>query len=148
MNNKIYFLIIGIITLLHFVMSITMTKEEVLKIKVSKYDTHDKCPEYAEKDTYPDDYSFTFYCIDDSNCQFDNNSTSPYFYFTDKNNEVIPYIKEYCYDDQECEPSVKCTSNSDCLSNNCTNSACYQGRSLFTECFNIEDADSFKLWTS
>jgi len=120
-----------------------MTKKEALKINVKKYNSHDKCPEYSEKSEFPNKYSFIFYCIDDNNCQSDNNSTSPYFYFTDKDNKVIPYIKEYCNDDLECKPKAKCTSNSDCLSNNCTNSACYQGRSLFTECSNIEDTDSF-----
>ncbi|OUM65109.1 hypothetical protein PIROE2DRAFT_7913 [Piromyces sp. E2] len=134
-----------------------MTKKEVLNIKVSKYDSHDKCPEYSEKDSYPNDCSFTFYCIDDNNCQSDNNSTSPYFYFIDKDNTTKAYIKEFCYEknentdnyynyNEDCT-TVKCNSNSDCLSNNCKNNTYYAGQSLFTEFCNIKYAD-FILRTS
>jgi len=140
MNYNIYYFFVGLIALLYTVKGVTMTKKEVLNLELKKYNTHEKCPEFSEKSEYPYKCSFTFYCIDDDNCQSDNNSTSPYFYFSEKDNTIKTYIKEYCFEDSECS-TEKCTIDSDCLSNNCKNSTCYAGKSLFTECSDIEDAD-------
>ncbi|KAL6617944.1 hypothetical protein U3516DRAFT_662115 [Neocallimastix sp. 'constans'] len=114
MNNKLLFLI-ELIFSINGINGIKMTEKEILNLNLTQYNNANvKCPEFG----------FTFYCIDDNNCQSDNyNST--FLEFIDNNGNIRKYMKN----------DENCTEDSDCLSNKCLLNTCKPGNnSSFTEC--------------
>jgi hypothetical protein len=109
-----------------------MTKKEILSLDLKQYNGTEECPYYGYKssfltDNYPSKCRYTFYCIDDDNCQFDKNPDSPFFEFIDNEGNVHKYIKDF--------KDYNCKVDSDCLSNKCQYNICVNdGSSLFTEC--------------
>lgn len=139
MNYQIY-LFTCLIILFNTVKGIKMNKEEVLNLNLEKFSNATQCPEFGYKYTneqykyYP--CYFTFYCINDNNCQSYNN-TSPFFEFIDEKGQVKKYIQKSCGKEESDCKTEKCESNTDCLSNNCYNNTCVPGNSLFTECSDV-----------
>jgi len=134
MNYKLQSLTI-LVLLINAVYSIKMTKNEVmsLNLNLDQYTSTELCPEYGyptymlNTTSFIGHCSFTFYCIDDDNCQSDNDPNSTFFEFIDNYGITHKYIKN--------NRNYNCTRDSDCLSNNCYQHTCTNGDySNFTEC--------------
>eukprot|EP00833_Pecoramyces_ruminatium_P013911 jgi/Orpsp1_1/1187943/evm.model.d7180000061331.1 len=139
-----FYILISLIVFFSSVKSITMTKKEVLKLDLKQYNEPGKCPEfgYNNNSFLPYECSFTFYCMDNI-CQPVTNSSSPYFEFIERNHNIKKYIRETCLNNDMNCTTEKCTVDSDCISNKCSNSTCIQGESLFTECSDVNDDSDF-----
>jgi len=145
MNIKHAFSVSLLNLIIQSVHAITMTKEELLNLNLKDYEKTDVCPEfsYGKSNSFIEfSCGFSFYCLDDNNCQLDKNYTSPYFEFTENDGSIKKYIKGYCPKDFENCTTEICTADSDCLSNKCYNGVCIRGKSKFTECVdNVDDSD-------
>jgi len=112
-----------------------MSKDEVKNLFKDENDI-DKCL----NDDNTEKCSQRFICLDDT-CQ-SVNKTSTYMEFPDKNGVNKQYIAEYCFPDklkwidgEEGCTTEKCTADTDCISNKCTNGVCVLSKSTpFTEC--------------
>jgi len=139
-----YYFLVCLVFFIQAIQAISMTKDEVLKINLSKYEVDsDKCPDYSLGKQNNLNCSFRFICLDDD-CQSIKPGTS-YLEFKDKQGVTKKYISEYCYPSQlklashqgGCS-TEKCTADTDCISNKCVNGTCMvNNNSPFTECTDV-----------
>jgi len=128
MNYKTQFLM-ALIFLYNFVHGIKMTRKEVLNIFYDKR-INDTCPEYSYTLDNNSSCHFTFYCIDDDNCQSISDPNSSFVEFVKNDGSIHKYLKN----------NNACSVDSECLSNSCSNSTCIaDGKTLFTECIDRTD---------
>jgi len=118
-----------------------MTKREILSLDLKQYNNTEECPYFGYENLFLSKKclfkcGYTFYCIDNDNCQFDKDPNSRFFEFIDNEGNIQRYIKDF--------QDYNCTVNSDCLSNNCQYNICYSGNGFFTECSDNYFVNKFK----
>lgn len=126
-ENKFIYLVY-LLFLCYTVFCINMKKNDVLKIDILKYKNEEDCPDFSNGyDNINKHCTFRFFCRQDDCSSVDNNG---YVQFTNNEGKIEKLNTNICITGNESESPFcfddkpTCNSNSDCFTNNCSNSTC------------------------
>jgi len=132
--------------------TVTMKKNSILNINVEQYNSifrfltgNSRCPNYGDKYITLNKCSFDFFCRGEY-CSSCRNKEYELIYFKYQNGRTESFIPKICEKDNISCQTLKCSSNSECLSNKCINNTCMINEdSPITECVDISEFNFYRM---
>ncbi|ORX77916.1 hypothetical protein BCR32DRAFT_55615 [Anaeromyces robustus] len=127
MINKKFIFLIHLLFYCNTIFSITMKKDEVLKINILKYKSEKECPNYSNGyDNNNKHCTFRFFCRNNECSSADEQG---YILLPNSNGLLEPLNTNTCFPVFDSKPicydnKANCTKNEECFTNNCINSVC------------------------